>query len=41
VRGFPKDQGFDSIGLPQLSLKPGPEDPLNDHRYHGSVLLSR
>src|SRR4051794_38327048 len=24
VRGFPKDQGFDSIGLRQLSLKPDP-----------------
>src|SRR3954454_1754118 len=27
VRGFPTDQGFDSIGLRQLSLKPGSGEP--------------
>src|SRR3954451_21064972 len=27
MRGFPTDQGFDSIGLRRLSLKPGPGDP--------------
>src|SRR5215213_3283085 len=27
VRGFPTDQGFDSIGLRRLSLKPGSGEP--------------
>src|SRR3954454_18507191 len=40
--GFPKDQGFDSIGLRGLSVKTQVrEDPLNGRGYHGSLLLSR
>ena len=27
MRGFPTDQGFDSIGLRRLSLKPGSGEP--------------
>jgi hypothetical protein len=32
------DQGFDSIGSPKLSPKPGPESPLNGGGYHSALL---
>src|SRR3954462_663869 len=35
------DQGFDSIGLRRLSLKPGSGDPLNGGGYYSALLLSR
>src|SRR3954447_9398345 len=39
--GFPKDQGFDSIGLRGLSVKTQVrEDPLNGRGYHSALLLS-